>query len=72
MTSIWIFRIAMAWLGAGMMAFFAALLIDIWRGAEVGMRYLVLHRRGVALLLFAWPYALALIAWEYKQAEGGR
>ena len=67
---IWTVRVLLVWLGGGAMAFLAALLIDVWRDEEVGVRYVLLHRRAVALLLLAWPWALVLVLNEYRRAGG--
>jgi len=66
----WIFRILLAWLGGGAIAFMAALLVDIWRNEEVGIRYVMLHRKGALLLVLAWPWAFGLVMIEYSRAGG--
>lgn len=69
---IWVYRMLVLWLGGGMMAFFAALLIDIWRNEEIGFRYLMLRRNGILLLVLAWPYAFALVLYEYARTGEGK
>jgi hypothetical protein len=68
MNWIWVYRILVMWLGGGLMAFFAALLIDIGRGEDLGLAYVIRHRKGALLLLLAWPYAFALVMYGYCRA----
>jgi hypothetical protein len=69
---IWVYRIVVLWLGGGLIAFCAALLIDIWRNEELGVQYVMLHRQGAMLLVLAWPYAFVLVMIEYVRAGGQR
>jgi hypothetical protein len=68
MILIWVYRILLVWLGGGVMAFFAALLIDIWRNEEIGVAYVRLHCKGALLLVLAWPWAFGLVMFEYARA----
>jgi hypothetical protein len=67
---IWIFRILLIWLGGGAVASLVALLIDIWRNEELGVRYVLLHRKGAMLLMLAWPWAFGLVMFECFRAGG--
>lgn len=67
---IWVYRILLAWLGGGLIAFLAALFIDVARGEQVGVAYVLFNRKGVWLMVLAWPWAFVLVMVEYCRAGG--
>jgi hypothetical protein len=68
---IWVYRILLAWLGGGLIAFLAALYVDLVRGEEVGVAYVMLNRKGALLMVLAWPWAFVLVMMEYVRAGDG-
>lgn len=58
---IWIYYGLLIWLGAGVIMFLAALLVDALRGEDVGVAYVKRHAKGALFLAVAWPCALVWV-----------